>query len=264
MYDADIATATALPATSPVNLAASYFVPEAPGMARAGLGLSSMAREWGGVSARPRLPSILLVLGLHVALIALLWLTRSPAPRPAEPVLLNVQWLEAAEPPRPQPPRELPTPRMPSLEQPAVLPVPVIPEVQIPVQVQAATPAPVVREPVSAPTSAPVPLNSTTPPAAAAAPKRVPPSAVHYLAKPRLNYPLMSRRAKESGVVVLRILVDIEGRLADAVVHRSSGFARLDEQALIDIRSARFAPQTEDGRAIAWETLAPLAYDLER
>lgn len=263
MYDGGIATATALPAIPPVNLAASYFVPEAPGMARAGLGFPSLAGEWGGVGARRRLPSILLVLGLHIGLIALLWLTRSPAPRPPEPVLLNVQWLEAAEPPRPQPPRELPTPRLPRLEQPAVLPAPVIPEVQIPVQVQAVTMAPAVREPVSAPMSAPAALSSA-PPTAAAAPKKLPPSAVRYLAMPRLNYPLMSRRAKESGVVVLRILVDVDGRLADAVVHRSSGFARLDEQALIDIRSARFAPQTEDGRAIAWETLAPLAYDLER
>lgn len=77
-----------------------------------------------------------------------------------------------------------------------------------------------------------------------------------------MSVPLMSRRLKESGVVLLRIVVDAKGLLKTAVVSRSSGFARLDEQALHDIRSARFVPQTENGQPIEWQTTAPLSYEV--
>jgi protein TonB len=92
--------------------------------------------------------------------------------------------------------------------------------------------------------------------------KQVPPSAVRYVKEPVLNYPLLSRRAREQGTVVLRITVDATGRLKEAWVHRSSGFERLDQAALQDIRSARFTPQMEDGKPVEWQTLAPLAYEL--
>jgi protein TonB len=85
---------------------------------------------------------------------------------------------------------------------------------------------------------------------------------VRYLAEPRMSVPLLSRRLKESGTVVLRIVVDVRGMLKEAVVSKSSGFPRLDEQALQDIRTARFAPQTENGQPIEWQTLAPLAYEV--
>ncbi|MDT8998288.1 TonB family protein [Paucibacter sp. APW11] len=134
----------------------------------------------------------------------------------------------------------------------------------------AAAPA-TVSTPTAAPIAAPLPSpqqspSSSTTPAAAAAPalKQIPPHALRYLALPRLNYPLLSKRAREAGVVVLRIVVDSQGWLKDAAVHKSSGFERLDQQALQDIRSARFAPQTDEGRPVEWETLAPLAYELDR
>jgi len=118
--------------------------------------------------------------------------------------------------------------------------------------------------PVIAPLAPPSPAVTQVPAAAAPALKKVPPSAVRYVALPRLNFPLLSKRAHESGVVTLRIAVDVNGRLKDAWVHKSSGFERLDQQALLDIRSARFAPQMDDGKPVEWETLAPLAYDLDR
>jgi len=105
------------------------------------------------------------------------------------------------------------------------------------------------------------------PPAMPVAPalKKIAPSAVRYLVLPRLNFPVLSRRAGEAGIVTLRIAVDVDGRLMDAWIHKSSGFERLDRQALQDIRSARFTPQMgEDGKPVEWETLAPLAYDLDR
>jgi protein TonB len=92
--------------------------------------------------------------------------------------------------------------------------------------------------------------------------KQVAPSAVRYVKEPTLNFPLLAKRAREQGTVVLRITVDVNGRLKEAWVHKSSGFERIDQAALKDIHSARFVPQMEDGKPVEWQTLAPLAYDL--
>jgi len=182
------------------------------------------------------------------------------AVKQAAPVLM-VDMIAPAEPPKPEPPPPAPQPKKL-----APAPVPLIAAAPTP------TPAPptfVAPPPEPAP---PQPVNVTpappAPPAPAPAPpmapvlKQVPPSAVRYLKEPTLNFPLLSKRAKEQGTVVLRITVDVNGRLKEAWVQKSSGFERLDQAALKDIHSARFAPQMEDGKPVEWQTLAPLAYDL--
>ena len=58
--------------------------------------------------------------------------------------------------------------------------------------------------------------------------------------------------------------IGTDGQLISATVAKSSGFERLDAQALKDIRTARFSPLVENGRAVEWECLAPLAYELTR
>ena len=51
-----------------------------------------------------------------------------------------------------------------------------------------------------------------------------------------------------------------EAGCAVVSLHRSSGHARLDEQALWAMRQARFKPYAEDGRALEVEVIAPVAY----
>ena len=46
-------------------------------------------------------------------------------------------------------------------------------------------------------------------------------------------------------------------------LHQSSGFARLDEQALQAMRSARFQPLVDSGGAYEWLVIAPLQYDID-
>lgn len=124
-----------------------------------------------------------------------------------------------------------------------------------PVPLLAITPAPT--PPVSA--AAPAPPPATPVPAA---PKPVAPSAIRYVKPPVLNFPPLSRRAREQGTVVLRIVVDVNGRLKEARVHTSSGFERIDQAALSDIRSARFQPHMDDGMPVEISTTAALGYDL--
>jgi protein TonB len=89
-------------------------------------------------------------------------------------------------------------------------------------------------------------------------------NAPRYLIEPRLNLPLASRRLGEQGLVQLRLHIGTQGELIEASLARSSGFERLDQQALRDIRSARFAPVLDNGRPIEWDCLALLSYELTR
>lgn len=100
------------------------------------------------------------------------------------------------------------------------------------------------------------------PPAPSATPKTIPASAVEYIISPKPAYPLYSRRAKETGTVMLRVLIDDSGLPAQIVVEKSSGFPRLDEAALAAMRGARFKPYMENGRALAVWAPAPVIFEL--
>lgn len=132
----------------------------------------------------------------------------------------------------------------------------------------------VMREPVpdaiTLPAPPPVPVQATpspvaAPPAPAPAPAvhRVPASALRYVTLPPVEVPRASRRLRESGTVVLRVVVDVQGLPRSVAVLQSSGFARLDEQAVFAMRRARFAPCTDNGRPVECESDAPIAYELE-
>lgn len=173
----------------------------------------------------------------------------------AKPAPVEVRLLE---PPRPKlEPQPLLTPQ---IQAPVVTPVPFVqpPNVSLS-QVVAVAEAPPVLAPVKpAPVTAPV-MPITAP---STGPKEIPASAVRYVTEPHLHIPRVSRKLGESGTVVLRIVVGADGQLKSAALKRSSGFERLDQQALIDIRTARFEPYLEKGQAIDWEADAGLQYEV--
>jgi len=173
-----------------------------------------------------------------------------------------VRLIAPAEPPKPLPPPPI---AMPQLK------VPVLTMVDPPLIAVATAPAPSpVFAAIPTPPPAPVPVQtSPTPVLPVVQPplpqiKQIPASAVRYLKEPRMTVPLMSKRLRESGVVHLRVIVDVRGQPREITLAKSSGFARLDEQALQDMRSARFAPYTENGQAVEWEVIAPMSYEVDR
>ncbi|HRD95227.1 MAG TPA: energy transducer TonB, partial [Rubrivivax sp.] len=107
--------------------------------------------------------------------------------------------------------------------------------------------------------TAPAPPASPPPPAR----RVVAATAVQYLVLPPVEVPRASRRAGESGMVWLKVVVNVAGLPSSVQVHRSSGFPRLDEQAVWAMRQARFKPQTEDGAPVELEVTAPIEYLLE-
>jgi len=63
------------------------------------------------------------------------------------------------------------------------------------------------------------------------------------------EYPPSSRRAGEAGTVILEVYVLENGRVGEARVKQSSGFPRLDEAAVREVkRSWRLLPGTENGK----------------
>ena len=72
------------------------------------------------------------------------------------------------------------------------------------------------------------------------------------------EYPPASRRAGEEGTVQLQVFVLESGRAGEVKVAKSSGFPKLDEAAVNEVRrNWRFVPGKEDGKPVSmWHTFA--------
>ena len=175
---------------------------------------------------------------------------RREPPVAAEPLYVSV----LKEPPLP----EEQAAAVPAFEyRPDVLQVP-MPEV-----VAAATAPAAPRLPEDDSPAPASPAAVAVPPAPSAAERLLPASVLQYAEPPVLVYPRASRRAGETGRVLLRVFVDEEGRPRQVLVHRSSGFTRLDEAAIDAVRKARFKPCLDQGRPAAGWALVPLTFELD-
>lgn len=95
-------------------------------------------------------------------------------------------------------------------------------------------------------------------PGAAVAPPVV--ESVEYLRQPAPEYPSESRRRRERGTVLLRVLIDPNGRPAQIQIERSSGFERLDLAAREAVEKALFRPHEVNGVPQAAQVLIPIEF----
>lgn len=162
-------------------------------------------------------------------------------PPPVQPVVKR-----APPPPRiiAAPPAPAPAPMVVAAPQPEVVEPPAPPVVVAP----PAPPAPVVAVVAPAP-----------PP-----PKIIPASAVQYLEPIAPEYPRLSKRAGETGRVLIRVYIDEGGLAQNLHVNRSSGHPRLDDAALAAVQRARFKPYTENGRPVPGWAFIPIEFELEK
>ena len=141
---------------------------------------------------------------------------------------------EENEPPPPPPPKiETPPPFVPP------------PEIAIDLPAETAQNTAISNVTTTRPVAAPPPVAAPAP-----IPRTAPKSDTRRpLSQP--EYPPSSRRAGEAGTVVLEVLVLENGRVGDARVKKSSGFPRLDEAAVKEVkRSWRLVPGTENGKPV--------------
>jgi protein TonB len=100
--------------------------------------------------------------------------------------------------------------------------------------------------------------------AVASAPVLQPPSSdADYLNNPKPAYPAMSRRMGETGKVVVRTLIGVDGTAQQAEVLRSSGFERLDRAAVETALKWRYVPGKRAGIPEAMWFNVPLVFVLD-
>lgn len=180
----------------------------------------------------------LLIVALHALFF---WLLASGmSHRVIDAVLgpIETRMIEEAPTPKDEPP-----PPPPKIETPPPFVPP--PEVAIEIPTEAA-PATAIRTVTNtAPVAQPPPQ-----PAPVAVPRTAPKSDPRRpLTQP--EYPPSSRRAGETGTVVLEVYVMENGRAGDVRVKQSSGFPKLDEAAVREVkRSWRLVPGTENGKPV--------------
>ena len=85
---------------------------------------------------------------------------------------------------------------------------------------------------------------------------------VSYFSNPEPDYPSLSRRLREQGLVKLRVHVTVDGRAGEVTLHKSSGFERLDRAALDAVRRWRFRPAQQAGKPVAGWVLVPVRFEL--
>lgn len=139
------------------------------------------------------------------------------------------------EPPTPVPP-VTPPPRQPPPPPRKRPPPPYRPPVEV-----------AVTQPVAVPNAITTEVSEPPPPAPIPQAVRKTPVLDASRSCPQPQYPSASRRNAETGVVVLRFLIEVDGRAIDSAVETSSGHPRLDEAARWALGLCRFRPGTVDG-----------------
>jgi periplasmic protein TonB len=117
------------------------------------------------------------------------------------------------------------------------------------------------------PPAPPTPVVAEAPPAPPAPPQPpqiIPASEVQYLVRPAPEYPRLSIRAGESGLVMVSVYIDEAGLPRTVQVQQSSGHVRLDEAAVSAVRRARFKPYTQNGVPTAGWARIPIPFELEK
>jgi protein TonB len=209
-----------------------------------------------------RWPGMVIVIGLHVAVLAFL-LTYQPARQMlglSKPLM--VEFITPPAPPVPEPPKEQPKPR--EVEVVKRKPEPVKPQPLI--AATTPTPSPMVAEQPPEPPKPAPPIEAAAPappapPAPPAAPRVI--SGVEYVRKPAPVYPALSRRMNEQGRVTLRVLISTQGKPEKVDISKSSGFARLDEAARAAVMDALFKPYTDNGKPEAVIATVPISFSLD-
>jgi len=190
---------------------------------------------WVAWMARPALDSHLSVMSVQILRVA------PPVEAPPKP---------KPKPPKPRPPKPIEKPQVKRVisQEPAPVPIPEKrPEPE-------PKPEPVKEQPKPAPEPDPAPPPAVVPPRFDA----------DYLNNPAPRYPQISRRLNESGKVLLRVQVGPDGRAVQVLLHRTSGYPRLDDAAREAVSSWRFVPARRGNDALTEWVIVPISFNLTR
>ena len=176
-------------------------------------------------------------IGVHlIAAIAFMSIRHERAAPEPEPIMATLMETSTADV---EPPRDFTPP-----------PMNVVYSLTVPQELSFETDAPA-PEAISATISQTTPQTASTPPMV---------ESVEYVRAPAPVYPAESRRKRERGTCVLRVMVDASGHPAQIQVERSSGFERLDSAAREAVEKALFHPYEVNGVAQPSQVLIPIEF----
>jgi len=158
----------------------------------------------------------------------------------------------AEQPPRtaPTPPTPVPRPLLDRMPRPSPRPRAI--EAPAPAPAEAVAPATSVPQSESV-ASAPAPIARET---ISAQPR--------YRTNPEPPYPVVARRRRQQGVVLLSVRVDVAGRPETVAIQSSSGFAALDEAAVAAVKNWEFEPGRLAGEPVPSQVEVPIRFELDR
>jgi len=84
-----------------------------------------------------------------------------------------------------------------------------------------------------------------------------------YLNNPAPNYPSISRRLGEHGLVLLQVQVTADGKAGSVELQTGSGSDRLDEAALEAVKKWRFVPAKRGDQAVSASVVVPVRFSIE-
>ncbi len=209
-----------------------------------------------------------IVLGVVLLHVGALWALQAGLLRrvvdmvvPAE---ILVEIMAPAAPPQPQvqakAPAAKPTPPAPTP------PVKTLPAPAPLAMAPSATTAPATPAAPTATAAAPTtPPSTGSAPSAPPAPPKVelPSTDADYLNNPKPPYPPLSKRLREQGRVIVRVLIGADGAAQQADIKQSSGFDRLDQSARTTALKWRYVPGKRGGVPEAMWFNVPFDFVLE-
>jgi periplasmic protein TonB len=92
---------------------------------------------------------------------------------------------------------------------------------------------------------------------------QLPSTNADYLNNPRPPYPALSRRLGEQGRVLVRVLIEADGRPSKVELQESSGYDRLDQTALQTVMRWRYVPGKRGDEPEAMWFSVPIQFVLE-
>jgi len=208
--------------------------------------------------SRNWLPSLGLVMALHVAVWWGMTHFKDDTTRPVPLPVIDVALLPPPEPPRVEPPQPRPEPPRPQPQR-----QPERPPTPLPVLRTSAPDAPVMA-------AAPLEEVKPPPPPPVAAPRPVAEAALEpprynaaYLSNPPPAYPLSARRRAIEGTALIHAEVSAEGLCLRAELKKSSGAEALDQAALEAVRKWRFIPARRGSQTVAAWVEVPITFKLD-
>lgn len=205
---------------------------------------------------KPSPAALLVVIGLHVALLALM-LHYQPKQDGSQTDVLLVSMVTL---PQPLPVEAPPDPPKPRLKPVARKVERITPPAPIELPSQAAISAPPVPP---APPAAEIVASAPPAPPVPPVPIVLPRFDADYLQNPSPVYPSLARRMGEQGKVLLRVVVRPDGMPDNVVLRQSSGSQRLDEAALEAVRKWRFVPARQGDTPVSAAVIVPIVFTLE-